>query len=78
MVNLLSQTINISLYLNRPDNNGFARRRFLASKQLAIPQQGAYIDDAEITLSPGDKIQAQATFDNAVHYVISGVEREVV
>jgi hypothetical protein len=76
LVNILAQTVNISLYLNRPTASGQNRRRLLAPKNLPIPQSGAYIDDAEITLEPGDKIQAETPHAMAIHYVISGVERD--
>jgi hypothetical protein len=76
VTNILSQTVQINLYLNRPANN-LPRRRLLAPKNLPIPQQSTYIDDAEITLEPGDSIQALCLQNNGVHYVISGVEREV-
>ncbi len=76
MVNILAQTVEISLYLNKPDANGHGRRRLLAPT-LTILQKGAYIDDVEITMEPGDKIQAKADGNNGVHYVISGIEREV-
>ena len=77
MVNILAQTVEISLYLNKSDSNGFGRRRRLVPL-TPIPQKGAIIDDSEITLEPGDRIQASADVGNAIHYVISGVEREVV
>jgi hypothetical protein len=68
--------VNFSLYLNRPTMSGQNRRRLLAPKNLTIPQGGAYIDDAEITLEPGDSIQGETAQAMAVHYVISGVERD--
>jgi len=76
LTNILAQTVDISLYLNKPTANGLNRRRLLAPKGLLIPQKGAYIDDAEITLEPGDKIQAESGTAMAIHYVISGVERD--
>jgi hypothetical protein len=76
LVNILSSTVNISLYLNRPNGSGQNRRRLLAPKNLPIPPSGCYVDDAEITLEPGDKIQAETPHAMAIHYVISGVERD--
>jgi len=76
VTNILSQTVQINLYLNRPDAFGSARRRLIAPKNLPIPQQSTYNDDAEITLEPGHSIQALCLQSNGVHYVISGVERD--
>jgi hypothetical protein len=34
------------------------------------------IDEGEITLEPGDKIQGKADTANVIQYLISGVERD--
>jgi len=75
-VNINAQTVNISLYFNRP-KLGFNRRRSLLPKPMSMPAATTYIDDAEITLEAGDSIQGECNLANAIHYVISGVEREV-
>jgi len=36
-----------------------------------------YIDEGELTLEPGDRIQGKADVANVIQYVISGVERDV-
>ena len=77
VTNIKSQTINITLYLNRPDADGRYRRRLLAPKNMTIPPNGACIDDSEITLEPGDSIEGECAQGNSVHYIISGMERDV-
>ncbi len=70
----------VTLYFNRPTApppNGLNRRRLLAPADISLPAGFAYIDEGEIALEPGDKIQAKADVANVIHYVISGVERDV-
>ncbi|SRR6266540_2549996 len=69
--------VKISLYFNRPTSVGQNRRRLLAPADIELPAGFAYIDEGEITLEPGDKIQAKADTANVIQYVISGVERDV-
>src|SRR5437899_4658410 len=50
------QTVN--LYMNRsPDNTN----RYITPKNLTIPAGGLVIDDQEITMSSGDKINYDTT-----------------
>ena len=77
LANIKAQTVAISLYYNRPNASGQNRRRLLTPEGLAMLANSTYIDDGEITLEPGDKIQLKADVANAIQYVLSGVEREV-
>ena len=77
LVNIKAETVNLSLYFNRPDENGKNRRRLLTPDGLGLGSNSTYIDDGEITLEPGDKLQLRANSANAIQYVLSGVEREV-
>jgi len=70
-------TVKVSLYFNRPNSAGQNRRRFIAPPDLTLTPGGTFVDDGEITLDPGDQIQAKADVANAIHYVLSGVERDV-
>jgi hypothetical protein len=81
VVNTGSVNTQVSLYFNRPTSsapNAPSRRRLLAPGNILLAPGFAYIDEGEITLEPGDKIQAKADTANVIHYVISGVERDVV
>jgi hypothetical protein len=72
-------TVKVTLYFNRPNpTTGRSRRRLLGPPDVALPAGFTYIDDGEITLEPGDKIQAKVDTANAIQFVISGVERDVV
>lgn len=71
-----STTIKVTLWFNKPNTNGQHRRRLLTPVDMALPPNVVYIDDSEITLEPGDKIQARTDTANVVQYLISGVERD--
>jgi hypothetical protein len=73
-----SATVKVSLYFNRPNSVGQNRRRLVAPPDLTLAPGGVFVDDGEITLEPGDQIQAKADVGNALHYIISGVERDMV
>ena len=62
--------------LNVYFRSGATGRRVLP-KDVKLPGGYCLIDDSEITLEAGDKLQGLSTVDT-VHYVISGIEREVV
>lgn len=70
-------TAKVTLYFNRPDS-GFSRRRLLTPADMSLPPNHMYIDDAELTMEPGDKIQGKADTAGVVQYLISGVERDVI
>ena len=63
--------------LQQAHANGQNRRRLLAPADILLPAGTTYIDDSELTLDPGDKIQAKADTANVIQYIISGVERDV-
>jgi len=70
--------VKVTLYFNRANAAGLNRRRLLSPPDVQLPAGFTYIDDGEITLEPGDKIQAKADTANVIQYVISGVERDVI
>jgi hypothetical protein len=70
--------VKVTLYFDRPNTAGQNRRRLLSPPDVELPAGFTYIDDGEITLEPGDKIQAKADTANVIQYIISGVEREVI
>ena len=72
-----TNAVKVSLYYNKPNANGQNRRRLLAPADILLPAGTTYIDDSELTLDPGDKIQAKADTANVIQYIISGVELDV-
>jgi len=72
-----TDAVQFTLYFNRPDSNGCFRRRQLTPPNVSLPAGFEYIDDDEITLEPGDRIQAKANAAGVLQYLISGVERDV-
>lgn len=77
LVNIKAETVNISLYFNRPDQDGRSRRRLLAPKGMGLLAGATYIDDGEISMEPGDSLQMEASQADAIQYIISGVERDL-
>jgi hypothetical protein len=73
-----TNTAKVTLYFNRPNTGGQSRRRLLTPADMELPPNYMYIDDAEITLEPGDKIQGKADTAGAVQFLISGVERDIL
>ena len=71
-------TVKITLYFNRPNASGLSRRRQLTPADVPLPPGFAYIEDDEITMEPGDKIQAKADTAGVIQYLLSGVERDIV
>jgi len=71
-------TVKLTLYFNRPNANGEYRRRQLTPPDVPLPPGFEYIDDDEISLEPGDSIQAKADTAGVIQYLISGLERDVV
>jgi hypothetical protein len=72
-----ASTVKVNLYFNRPNSSGQNRRRLLITADTALLPGFSLIDESEITLEPGDKIQGKADTANVIQYVISGVERDV-
>jgi hypothetical protein len=70
-------TAKVTLYFNRPAG-GLGRRRLLTPVDMQLPPNYMYIDDAEITMEPGDKIQGKTDTAGVVQYLISGLERDVI
>ena len=75
-VNTHTAAVTMSIWFNRPISGKY-RRRLLAPADLSLPAGFTYIDEGEITLEAGDKIQAKASVADVIQYVISGVERDV-
>jgi hypothetical protein len=71
-------TAKVTLYFNRPTTTGQSRRRLLTPADMQLAPNFMYIDDTELTLEPGDKIQGKTDTAGVVQYFISGVERDVI
>src|SRR5262245_53739679 len=54
-----SSAVKVSLYYNKPANGQY-RRRLLAPAEISLPAGFSLLDDSEVTMDPGDKIQAKA------------------
>jgi hypothetical protein len=67
----------VSLYFNRPTPNAPSSRRLLAPPNIVLQPGSAYIDEGEIALEPGDKIQGKSDTANVIQYIISGIERDM-
>jgi len=78
LVNTAAATVKITLYFNRIDLDGRNQRRLLTPSDMPIAPNSVYLDDSEITLEPGDMIQAKTDTAGVVQYLISGVERDAV
>jgi hypothetical protein len=76
VVNTHTSTVTVNLYFCRPNSSGQNRRRQLSPVDLALGAGQVYIEDDEITLEPGDKIQGKANIADKIHFLISGVERD--
>lgn len=79
VANTHSANVKITFYVNRPTaaTNGFHRRRLLTPIDMTLGPNQIYVDETELTLEPGDKIQGKADVANVIQYWISGVERDV-
>jgi len=73
-----TNTVKVTVWFNRPDAMGNHRRIRISPEDLPLPPGFAYLEDGEITLEPGDSIQAKADRAKAIQFLISGIEREVV
>lgn len=78
LANTHTATVKVTLYFMRPNSSGAYRRRLLTPVDLPLTANYVYIDDSEITLEPGDRIQGKADYGAVIQYLISGVEREVI
>jgi hypothetical protein len=76
-VNTHTAAVTVSVWFNRPVGDKY-RRRLLAPADMSLSAGFTYIDEGEITLEPGDKIQAKASMADVIQYVISGVERDTI
>ena len=50
--------------------------RQISAKDLSVAPGAMFIDDQELTLGAGDKLQAKTSPGSKFDYVISGVERD--
>ena len=78
LVNTHSATVKVNLYFNRPNATGQYRRRLIGPVDITLAPGLSFIDDSEVTLEPGDRLQAKADVGGVIQYVISGVERDMV
>ena len=77
LYNSHTAAVKVNLYFTRINSMSMLpRRRQLTPLDLSLPAGFTYIDDQEITLEPGDKIQGKADFGKVIQFVISGVERD--
>ena len=85
LVNISAAVVKVNVYFTRLTapavGNANAtpqpRRRQISPIDTAIAAGCVYIDDDEIVLEAGDRIQAKADTAKAIHYHISGVEVDV-
>ena len=77
LVNTHTAPVKVTLYYNKPNASGQNRRRLLTPVDMVLPPNFVYIDDTEITMDPGDGIQAKAETAAVIQYLISGMERDV-
>ena len=68
----VARTVNLYFF----KSSGSAARQ-ISPKDMVLGAGQLAIDDQEITLGAGDKIQGKASSGNKIDYVISGVERDV-
>lgn len=68
--------VKVTLFWNSPNPNGMnSRRRRLTPLDMQMQPNSVYVDDSEITLQAGNKIQAKTDTGGVVQYLISGIER---
>jgi hypothetical protein len=72
----LASAVTINLYFMRLNSMGQNRRRLISPVNLSLAAGLMYVDDDEITLEPGDRIQCMVSLGGVVHYLINGVERD--
>jgi len=72
LVNTGASTITLNIYFVRSAQT----KRWISPKNLTLAPNQMYVDEVEVTMEAGDKIQADASSANAVEFVISGVERD--
>ena len=77
-VNTHTADVELTVYLMRPDGSSDHQRVLLTPEDMTLTPGFVYVDEAEITLEADDRIQAKASVDKKIQYLISGVEREVV
>lgn len=78
LMNTHTAATKVTLYFNRPHpTSGQNRRRLLTPADMELTAGITYLDDSELALEPGDKIQGKASVGNAIQYVISGIERDM-
>jgi hypothetical protein len=82
LINTHSAPVKVTLFVYHeasPDSTTTLRQqRLLTPKNMSLPPNYLYVDDTEITLDPGDKVQGRVGLGNVVQYLISGAEREVI
>ncbi len=76
LVNTHTAAVKVNLYFMRLNTTGQNRRRLISPVDMSLSPGLMYVDGDELTLEPGDRIQAKADVGGVIHYVISGVERD--
>src|SRR5437667_4039003 len=77
MVNVSAGAVKIKVYFMRPNATGQYRRRQISPVDMTLQAGFVFIDDDELTLEPGDRIQAKVDTANAIQFSISGLERDM-
>lgn len=73
LVNTDTAARTLNLYFNR--SGGTSRQ--ISPSAMTLGAGSLAIDDQELTMEAGDKVQGDASVASKIDYVISGVERDV-
>jgi hypothetical protein len=76
LVNTSSASVKVNVYFMRPNASGQHRRRQISPVDLVLAPGYLYIENEEVTLEPGDRIQAKADTASVIQYLLSGIERD--
>ena|SRR5579859_6073107 len=74
LVNTTSSPVTVNLYISRFLNPTYDTRHLIPIS-MSVPGNSAAIDDQEITMASGDIIKGDASTNNVVDFVISGIQR---
>ena len=75
LVNTTSSPVTVNLYISKLTPPSTYDTRHLIPLSMSVSGNGAVIDDQEITMASGDIIKGDASVNNVVDFVISGIQR---
>ncbi len=75
LVNTASSPRTVNLYFLKSTGNPSTDKRRIAPCNMSLGGYASAVDDQELTMGAGDTIWGDASVDNDVHYVISGIQR---